>query len=521
MLDPFTGSGSTQIGAVRSGRSSIGVEVEPKHLQFAQQRLAREFGKLRFGEDQEVGQIRRHHSDREAPCPIVRDDLSPPLELSEPNRDQGGGKELCDVLIVFDGDIIVFSDKSCAYPDTGDPVRDWARWFKRSIRASARQVYGAERWIRHHPDRIFLDPGGERRLQVGLPPSATMRIHRGVVARGAGTRCSAFFGGDTGSLMVRSDLVGDSHVNPLAGTFCIFRIGQLAPDKGYVHVFDDANLDIVLSELDTVADFVGYLTRKEAFLRSGRVVLATGEEDLLAHYLTHTNDNGEHDFVVPAHADVIEFDHLYRGMPEDAQYIAKKSADKISYLIDDLIEHVTRSATDCALIADNELPVRDYEKALRVLAGENRLSRRHLARALLDLLSSSRHSGRPKSRCVVRAEKSGTGYCLLVCPCPQDRDYEQHRRWRSQLLTAYCNVLKSRFPDLEHIIGYATEPVDGERRSEDLVYVDTTNLTEEDTQTARRIQRESGLLTSPTVTHVHEAEYPASSGPEVSDSPLA
>ena len=32
---------------------------------------------------------------------------------SYPNlyRDQGGGKELCDVLIAFDRDVIIFSDK--------------------------------------------------------------------------------------------------------------------------------------------------------------------------------------------------------------------------------------------------------------------------------------------------------------------------------------------------------------------------------------------------------------------------
>ena len=434
---------------------------------------------------------------------------------SYPNlyRDQGGGKELCDVLIVFDRDIIVFSDKSCAYPDTGDYVKDWARWFRRSIRDSARQVYGAERWIRHHPDRIFLDPACEHRFQVLLPRSDKMRIHRVVVARGAGERCNAFFGGDSGSLMVRSDLVGDSHINPPAGPFGVFRIGQLAPDKGYVHVFDDENLDIVLSELDTVADFVDYLTRKEAFLCSGKVVLASGEEDLLAYYLTHTNDNDEHDFVVQPDVDGIHFDQLYRGMREDEQYIAKKSADKISYLIDDLIEHVSGSAADHTLIDGNERPVHDYEKALRMLAAESRLSRRHLARALVDLLSSTSASGRPRSRCVVTAEKSDTGYCFLVCPSPQDRDYDQHRRSRSVLLAGYCTVMKLRFPDLQHIIGYATEPLDGERRSEDLVYLDVTNWMEEDAQAARRIQRQSGLLASPTVTHVHEAEYPASPGP--------
>ena len=220
---------------------------------------------------------------------------------SYPNvfRDQGGGKELCDVLIVFDRDIIIFSDKSCTYPDSGDEVKDWARWFRRSISDSARQVFGAERWIRHHPNRIFLDPGCTKPLPIDLPSSEEMRLHRVVVARGAGKRCSAFFGGDSGSLMVRSDLVGDAHLNAPAGPFGIFRIGRVDPDRGYVHVFDDDNLDIVLSELDTVADFVAYLTRKEAFICSRRVVLATGEEDLLAYYLTHTRKDGEHDFVVP------------------------------------------------------------------------------------------------------------------------------------------------------------------------------------------------------------------------------
>ena len=429
---------------------------------------------------------------------------------SYPNlyRDQGGGKELCDVLIVFGNDIIVFSDKSCAYPDSGDEVKDWARWFRRSIRDSARQVYGAERWIRHHPDRVFLDPGCKHPLPLDLPPYDVMRIHRVVVARGAGERCRAFFGGDSGSLMVRNDLVGNSHINPPAGPFGVFRIGQLDPDKGYVHVFDDENLDIMLSELDTVADFVAYLTRKEALLCSGKVVSAPGEEDLLAHYLTHTNADDKHDFVFPPDVNLIQFGHLYRGMHDDDQYIAKKSADKISYLIDALIEHVSSSAADRTLIDGNELPVGDYEKALRMLAAESRLSRRHLARALVDLLSSASARGQPRSRCVVRGEKSGTGYCFLVFPCPKDRDYDKHRLSRSALLVDYCKVMKTRFPKLQHIVGYATEPLDGERRSEDLAYLDVTRWTQEDAQAARKIQRETGILASSTVTDVHETEYP-------------
>ena len=49
---------------------------------------------------------------------------------SYPNlfRDQGGGKEICDLVVIFGNHIILFSDKSCEYPDTGNTQHDWARW---------------------------------------------------------------------------------------------------------------------------------------------------------------------------------------------------------------------------------------------------------------------------------------------------------------------------------------------------------------------------------------------------------
>jgi hypothetical protein len=46
-------------------------------------------------------------------------------------RDQKGpggqGKELCDLLVVFEDDIILFSDKDCKFPCTGDTDVDWRR----------------------------------------------------------------------------------------------------------------------------------------------------------------------------------------------------------------------------------------------------------------------------------------------------------------------------------------------------------------------------------------------------------
>jgi site-specific DNA-methyltransferase (adenine-specific) len=42
VLDPFAGSGSTAVAAIRAGRSSISVEIEEEYLNGATRRAARE-----------------------------------------------------------------------------------------------------------------------------------------------------------------------------------------------------------------------------------------------------------------------------------------------------------------------------------------------------------------------------------------------------------------------------------------------------------------------------------------------
>ena len=48
VLDPFVGTGTTMLAAIKSGRNSIGYEVDPKYLQVAKERLRDESSKL-FG----------------------------------------------------------------------------------------------------------------------------------------------------------------------------------------------------------------------------------------------------------------------------------------------------------------------------------------------------------------------------------------------------------------------------------------------------------------------------------------
>jgi hypothetical protein len=218
-------------------------------------------------------------------------------------RDQGisgqnkQGKEVCDLLVVFDRHIIVFSDKDCAFPNSGNLELDWSRWFRRAVMKSAEQIWGAERWMRLHPNRLFLDRACTQPLPINLPKPAAAKFHRIVVAHGVSRRCQEELGG-SGTLMILPNIIEDKHWAPLKDGGTPFAIGQLAPDKGYVHVLDDTSLEVVLRTVDTITDFVSYLDKKEKFVGSGKLMAAAGEDDLLAFYLGHLNDKGEHDFVI-------------------------------------------------------------------------------------------------------------------------------------------------------------------------------------------------------------------------------
>ena len=67
---------------------------------------------------------------------------------SYPNtfRDQkqsgkGDGKEICDLLVVCDKHILIFSEKTITWTD-GDLNVVWRRWAKRAIRDALKQIKG-------------------------------------------------------------------------------------------------------------------------------------------------------------------------------------------------------------------------------------------------------------------------------------------------------------------------------------------------------------------------------------------
>jgi hypothetical protein len=299
---------------------------------------------------------------------------------------KGDGKELCDLLVVFENHVIIFSDKDCGFNDTVDLQVAWARWFKKAIQNSARQVWGAERWIRQFPNRLFLDRHCTIPFPISLPDPAKMIVHRIVVAHDESRACREKLGG-SGSLVLDSSLVGDSH------QYVPFTVGQIGPAKGYVHVFDDTTLDIVMSTLDTITDFTAYLTKKEQFLTGNRVIRAAGEEELLAIYLRRMNDAGEHDFVIEGDYNFLLLEEgFWEAFVHSRERQAQIESNRISYSWDALIEKFAFHAMTGTQYHTSGAPLREQEQVFRLLARESRTGRRALAICLHEVLERSINS---------------------------------------------------------------------------------------------------------------------------------
>jgi SEC-C motif len=402
---------------------------------------------------------------------------------------KGDGKEVCDLLVVFENHIIIFSDKHCQFPNTGDVQRDWGRWYKRAIRESAKQVWGAERWIKQFPASLFLDRGCTVPFPISLPDPSHAIFHRIVVAHDASRRFRELFGG-SGSLMLVSDVVGDAHFD------MPFMVGQVDAAKGYVHVLDDTALEIVMSSLDTITDFTAYLTTKERFLTGKITVAAAGEEELLAVYLRKVNAAGEHDFVIDGDYDRVVFDEgMWKAFQERPERKAQLESDRISYAWDDLIEKFTFHFMTGTQYFTSGKQMREQEIMFRFLAREPRIRRRVLSESLHEVLERSIYSeGILDARVMTPSSRGDPYYVFLFLKRKEGITDEQYRTVRMNLLAEYCAVTKLKFPKAVHIVGIASEAGLPPQRSEDLIYLDASNWGPQDEARAQKTQEELGIL---------------------------
>lgn len=397
------------------------------------------------------------------------------------------GKELCDLLVVCGNEVIVFSIKAVRWNHDKDINIAWPRWYNRAIAKSVLQIRRAEQWIKYFPDRIFIDPHCMQKLPIPIPPSGTRKIHGVIVALGAHDACSEFFAGDSGSFIIAPHLLGDSHGDPDSPGYSPFTIGDLDPSGSFIHVVNDVTLDIVMRELDTITDFTEYLERKVEFVRSGRLISAAGEEDLLAYYITHLDKDNQHGFVHPDNRPWQPNEHIvldqgfYSGMISNPQYIAKKQADRNSYIWDRLIEAFTdHMLAGTTIVPDGgPLEIPKLELGVRCMAQEPRVKRRMLGAGLIGLLQIAHRQDRSFRTMLPPPENpdNALGYVFLTLALPKDTlpgGYDQYRQARSNMLYAYCMLVLHKYRHLKHSIGIATEapPTLGRSASsEDMVMV--------------------------------------------------
>lgn len=213
---------------------------------------------------------------------------------THPNPTGKKGKELCDCLVVCGSHIIIISVKDIQYKDTGN-FAGWNRWTKAAIEKSASQIWGAERWL--DSARCFTRSDGR---EVELPPKDERIIHRISVSLGA-QRKILTTSGDLG--------------------------------HGIVHVCDEFSLGAIFGLLDTITDFVVFLSEVETlFSRANVLFLGGGIEDLLAVYLLN-------DYSFPfEEADMLTIDDtMFKGFVDSDDYKSMQESYKDSYFWDKLI----------------------------------------------------------------------------------------------------------------------------------------------------------------------------------------
>jgi len=286
-----------------------------------------------------------------------------------------------------------------------------------------------------------------------------------------------------------------------------FTIPDLDPGRGFVHVFDDSSLEVVMTHLDTIADFVEYLERKERLIRTGRLVVAAGEEELLAYYLWHVDADGKHDFVLPVGEDALALkkDGFWTAFSASEERQAELAANAVSYMWDRMLGMFNESVLDGTIESILSPTVADHEARLRVLAREPRARRRQLATALGTFIRSNRGS----DMAIRVVAPTGVGvpyYVFVVLRYDASVPHPEYRQARQRLLEACCGCVKLKYPDAEDIVGVATESDASLGHSEDVMHLDARRWTAADGEWARKRQEELGIFKDMRITEVTEAE---------------
>lgn len=354
------------------------------------------------------------------------------------------GKELCDLLVVYDNVAIIWQIKDLKLDEQG-------KYRIREVKKNISQASTAK-------NRLF-----RKDLEIELEnPRRGKEI---------------FNSNDIEEVYLISALLGEGEDY----------YSLIEEYRGHIiHTFTREFTEIILHELDTIKDFIDYLRKKEELLSwNKQLIITSGEEELLGYYLLN-----ERSFKSLKKVDVVMLNEgIWDNLLSKPEYLTKKEEDKISYGWDSIINRAHTSDS------------REYEIIARELARPNRFTRRVLSKAFFEAHKQSHEL--IEENVYRRLIKAGdTTYCFLFYDDVEPRDT------RKTMLGQMCFVARGIFSENKKVLGIATEMKIKPMCSYDFCLLDIPEWTEEQQKVMKRIQKEFGIFTNYKEKRYQEQEYP-------------
>ena len=369
--------------------------------------------------------------------------------------------EVVDLIVVFGKHVILFSEKDIKFPSTGDIKVNWGRWLRQSVLGSLDQLRGAERYIRSGRSELFLDRKCTQPFPFALD-DPELRVHLVAICRNSIDPARTYFAkftengapDSTGSLAFSAVMREEQMLaNP-------FWVGDIDPSKTFVHVFDEGSLDLLLTELDAGPDFIDYLVERERAIRKEHLSVIYGEEDFLAVHFSNLQPNGFGAYrpCRPIPANVDDFlltleEGMWSALRNSGIYALFEGQRKAAMAW----KRITNDLSEAVLSANvgNEVSTQSlatHERAVRVMASENRASRAALGHVLLEKFNTVPGQAR-SARVVASLTHPERIYIFLLFPWIDAHvTYDGYRAERKACMELYARAAQVKFPAYAEIV---------------------------------------------------------------------
>lgn len=380
-----------------------------------------------------------------------------------PNPTKDDGKEMCDLVAIFEDYVFLFFDRQSKHLEkTSKPILTrWKRWKKEVVDKQIKTAGGAEKYIRRGRT-LYVDRSRECEIPILFDPKK-VKIFKIVVAHGAEKACKDFSSDNLhGSLAISysDEIDSDSETVP-------FFVHLKREDP--VHILDSFNLQLILKELDTFADFIEYFEEKERAISQLSYLSYTGEEELLVQFLQGYNTKTKrHEICDPKK----KYDYMmidqgqwerFNGDPQIQ--LARQQNGKSYEFWDDLIQRSSDIALSGASSGDSPL---QGKSAIYEMAKEPRYVRRALSAHFMNSIQNHPDSyDSYRNMSVAMSARENLLYIFLIITFPERLTHQQRKFHRESALEIACGSSKNSFEKVEKVVGICisspyVHPNDGE-----------------------------------------------------------